>query len=216
MIKSSRAGMNVILDPEVPFEKLLADIAVKFEESARFWGSVQMTLTLSGRPLNPEEEFQIVNVITEHSQIEVLCLVDQDINRIRRCEKALNEKLMELSNSTGQFYRGVLHAGENLESETSIVIIGDVEKGAKVVAKGNVIVLGELHGNVTAGAAGDESTLIVALEMVPTYLRIADCAENFPEKGKRIGRGPVTAFVENGRLRYKFMKKNIFQGLKFN
>ena len=100
--------MTVILAPEVPFEELLGDIAKKFEESARFWGSVQMTLTLAGRPLAPEQEFQIANVIMEHSQIEIVCLVDLDGDRTRRCEKALNEKLMELSSATGQFYESAV------------------------------------------------------------------------------------------------------------
>ena len=128
VIKSNKSGMTVILAPEVPFEQLLRDIAVKFEDSTRFWGAVQMTLTLAGRPLTPEQEFQIANVIMDHSQIEIVCLVDLDSNRTKRCEKALNEKLMELSAATGQFYRGCLKKGESLESEASIVIIGDVEQ----------------------------------------------------------------------------------------
>ena len=116
VIKSNKSGMTVILAPEVPFEQLLLDIASKFEDSAKFWGSVQMVLTLTGRPLTPQQEFEIVNVIMEHSQIEILCLVDLDSNRTKRCEKALNEKLMELSSATGQFYKGCLRKGESLES----------------------------------------------------------------------------------------------------
>ena len=54
VIKSNRSGMTVILDPELPFEQLLQDVAVKFGESAKFWGSVQMALTLAGRDLSPE------------------------------------------------------------------------------------------------------------------------------------------------------------------
>ena len=57
VIKSSKAGMTVILDDSLPFDELLAAIGTKFRESARFWGSVQMTLTLEGRELTPEEEF---------------------------------------------------------------------------------------------------------------------------------------------------------------
>ena len=45
VIKSSKAGMNVIMDPGIPFDELLEAISKKFSESARFWGSVQMTLT---------------------------------------------------------------------------------------------------------------------------------------------------------------------------
>ena len=60
VIKSSKAGMTVILDPGLPFDELLEAIAKKFSESARFWGSVQMTLTLEGRSLTAAEEFEIV------------------------------------------------------------------------------------------------------------------------------------------------------------
>ncbi|MEG0565949.1 MAG: septum site-determining protein MinC, partial [Hungatella sp.] len=117
LIKGNKSGMTVFLDPDISFEQLLNAISIKFTESAKFWGSVQMTLTLEGRVLTPQEEFQIINMITEHSQIEILCLIDRDANRMRECEKALNEKLMELSSTTGQFYRGNLRAGETLESE---------------------------------------------------------------------------------------------------
>ena len=124
VIKSSKAGMTVILDPDLPFGELLEAIGKKFRESARFWGSVQMTLTLEGRELTAAQEFAIVDTITKNSQIEVLCLLDTDAERIERCEKALNDKLMELNSQTGQFYRGTLKRGDCLESEASIVVIG--------------------------------------------------------------------------------------------
>ena len=117
VIKSSKAGMTVILDPGLPFDELLEAIAKKFSESARFWGSVQMTLTLEGRSLTAAEEFEIVDTITRNSQIEILCLLDTDAERIERCEKALNDKLMELNSQTGQFYRGSLKKGDSLAFE---------------------------------------------------------------------------------------------------
>ena len=140
VIKSNKAGMTVYLEPEVPFQTLLADIGRKFGDNTKFWGSAQMTLTLEGRKLTAEEEFAVVNQIMENSNLEIVCLVDTDANRIERCEKALNEKLMELSCQTGQFFKGNLQDGETLESEASIIIIGDVERGSRVIAKGNVIV----------------------------------------------------------------------------
>lgn len=214
VIKSNKSGMSVFLDPDVSFEQLLGDIAIKFKESAKFWGSVQMTLTLEGRELTPHEEFMIVNVITEHSQIEILCLIDRDANRIKQCEKALNEKLMELSSTTGQFFRGNLREGESLESESSIVIIGDVDRGAKVTAKGNVIVLGNLAGTVTAGVAGNKDAVIVAFEMAPTQLRIAEYFSKSQAKGKKLGRGPMMACVDNCSIIVKNIKKSFFQTLK--
>ena len=191
VIKSSKAGMTVILDPELPFDGLLEALGKKFRESAKFWGSVQMTLTLEGRSLTAAEEFKIVDTITRNSQIEILCLLDTDAQRIERCEKALNDKLMELNSQTGQFYRGALRRGDTLESEASIVIIGDVDHGARVTAKGNVIVLGQLRGTVTAGVAGNQDAVVMATLMAPLQLRIGEYSSRFNEKNKRLGRGPM-------------------------
>lgn len=209
VIKSNRAGMTVILDPDVPFEQLLFDVGKKFGDNAKFWGSVQLTLTLEGRELTAQEEFAIINQITENSSVEIICLVDTDVNRMERCEKALNEKLMELSCQTGQFFKGNLQSGETLESEASIIIIGDVGKGAKVLAKGNVIVLGKLAGTVCAGVAGNKDALITALEMAPAQLRIGDCTAGLDGRGKRLGRGPMKAFLEGNKVMIKPMKKSV-------
>lgn len=216
MIKGNKSGMSVYLDPQVPFQQILDDIEKKFRESAKFWGSVQMALSLEGRELTPDEEYQIVNAIMGSSQVEILCLIDQDGEQIRRCEKALNEKLMELSSRTGQFYKGDLHRGDSLESEASVVVIGDVNHGARVTAKGNIIILGELKGSVFAGATGNESAVVVALDMAPIQIRIADHTNRIGEKNKRLGKGPMIAFVENGAICTKTIKKSFLSMLNFN
>ena len=213
VIKSSKAGMTVILDPDLPFGELLEAIGKKFRESARFWGSVQMTLTLEGRELTAAQEFAIVDTITKNSQIEVLCLLDTDAERIERCEKALNDKLMELNSQTGQFYRGTLKRGDCLESEASIVIIGNVDHGARVTAKGNVIVLGELKGTVTAGVSGNPQAVVLALDMAPLQIRIGDLSSRFNERNKRLGRGPMIALVEDGAIVMRSLKKSFLNNM---
>ena len=211
VIKSSKAGMTVILDPDLPFGELLEAIGKKFRESARFWGSVQMTL--KGRELTAAQEFAIVDTITKNSQIEVLCLLDTDAERIERCEKALNDKLMELNSQTGQFYRGTLKRGDCLESEASIVVIGSVDHGARVTAKGNVIVLGELKGTVTAGVSGNPQAVVMALDMAPLQIRIGDLSSRFNERNKRLGRGPMIALGEDGAIVMRSLKKSFLNNM---
>ena len=213
VIKSSKAGMTVILDPELPFDELLDAIGKKFRESDRCWGSVQTTLTLEGRDLTAAQEFAIVDTITKNSQIEVLCLLDTDAERIERCEKALNDKLMELNSQTGQFYRGTLKRGDCLESEASIVIIGNVDHGARVTAKGNVIVLGELKGTVTAGVSGNPQAVVMALDMAPLQIRIGDMSSRFNERNKRLGRGPMIALAEDGAIVMRSLKKSFLNNM---
>jgi len=215
VIKGNKAGMLVYLDPDLPFEEVILALEKKFRETARFWGTAQMTLTLEGRSLTAEEEFRIVNTITENSNIEIMCLIDSDAKRIERCEKALNEKLMELSSNTGQFYKGNLRSGDVLESEASVVIIGDVEKGARVIAKGNIIVLGSLKGSVQAGVSGNLNAVVVAFEMAPNQVKISDMNLLKSQKGKSLGRGPMMILVENGRIFSEPIKKSFLSSLNF-
>lgn len=216
MIKGNKSGMTIYLDPNAPFAQILADLEKKFRESAKFWGSVQMALALEGRSLTPEEEFEIANAIMESSQVEILCLIDQDGEQIRRCERALNEKLMELSGLTGEFHKGDLHRGDNLDSEVSLVIIGDVNHGARVTAKGNIIILGELKGSVYAGCGGNADAVVVALDMAPIQIRIGNYSNRVGEKNKRLGKGPMLAAVENGAICTRTLKKSILNLLNFH
>lgn len=64
------------------------------------------------------------------------------------------------------FIKGTLRSGQVLESETSIIILGDVNPGATVVSKGNVVVLGALKGTIHAGATGNEASFVAALNRI--------------------------------------------------
>ena len=216
MIKGNKSGMTIYLDPNAPFAQILADLEKKFRESAKFWGAVQMALALEGRSLTPEEEFQVANAIMDSSQVEILCLIDQNGEQIRRCEHALNEKLMELSAQTGKFYKGDLHRGDNLDSEASIVVIGDVNHGARITAKGNIIVLGELKGSVYAGCNGNADAVVVALDMAPIQIRIGNFSSRIGEKNKRLGKGPMLAVVEDGAICIRSLKKSFLHLLNFH
>ena len=213
VIKSSKAGMTVILDSQIPFQELLEAIGKKFRESAKFWGAVQMTLTLEGRELTAKEELQIVDTITRNAQVEILCLLDTDARRIERCEKALNDKLMELNSRTGQFYRGTLEKGDVLESEVSVVVIGDVERGARIISKGNVIVLGALRGTAAAGMGGNPEAVVVALEMAPTQIRISDATSRFNDRNRRLGRGAMIASACGDEVQIHSIRKTFLNNM---
>ncbi len=72
------------------------------------------------------------------------------------------------------FLRETVRSGRSVWHEGHVVILGDVNPGAEVIAAGNVIVWGRLRGLVHAGALGDAGAVICALDLNPTQLRIAD------------------------------------------
>ena len=70
-----------------------------------------------------------------------------------------------------------------------------------------MIILGELTGTVTAGAAGNDQAVILAFSMSPLQLRIGDHTSRFNEKNRRLGKGTMIASVEEGELKILPLKK---------
>ena len=75
--------------------------------------------------------------------------------------------------SETKFYKGSIRSGQKMEFEGSIVIIGDVNDGAEVIAEDNIAVLGNLRGMAHAGAKGNEKAIIAASIINSPQIRIA-------------------------------------------
>jgi septum site-determining protein MinC len=71
------------------------------------------------------------------------------------------------------YHRGTLRGGQALHNLGNIVVIGDVNPGAELIASGDILVFGALRGVAHAGAQGDVQARVIALELAPTQLRIA-------------------------------------------
>jgi septum site-determining protein MinC len=75
-----------------------------------------------------------------------------------------------------------LRSGFSLNHAGHVVVLGDVNPGAQVIASGNVLVWGHLRGMVHAGAEGDETAVVCALDLSPTQLRIAGHISMTPQR----------------------------------
>lgn len=173
-LKSNPYGLILNLDAELPFEDLCTAVAEKFHSSAGFFKNAKLALTFRGRVLTHEQESRLIEAIVQNSKIEIICVVDEDKKTEEYYRKAVTHSLEKQEEAQGQFYRGTLRSGQVLETETSVVIIGDVNPGAQVISKGNIVILGCCMGNIYAGAAGDRSCFAAALTMRPMQVRIAD------------------------------------------
>jgi septum site-determining protein MinC len=97
-----------------------------------------------------------------------------------------------------KWVRGPLRSGNRVIYEGNVVVLGDVNPGAEIVAGGSVIIWGRLRGVVHAGAEGDEEAVVCALELLPTQLRIAGEIAVSPKKqGKS---QPEVARLKEGQL----------------
>lgn len=174
LIKSNKYGITIYFDPDMPYEELLPEVREKFESSAHFFNHADMAVEFEGRTFTEEEEQRMAEVIQDAAKIRILCIIEKNTYTERLHKRMLDESLETIHERDGQFYKGTLRRRQILESEKSIVIVGDVEEGAKVISKGNVVVTGTIYGTVVAGVAGDCDAVIAALHMRPTKLRIGD------------------------------------------
>lgn len=182
IIKSNKYGINLILDREMLFEELLKAIEDKFIESGNFFKDARLAISFSGRKLSEEEEYRIVDTITSHTDIEIICVVDNNEEWAERVKEQIDRYYDTIARQEGEFYRGNLHAGQILECVGSVVIVGDVRLGSKVISQGNIVILGALKGTAYAGAGGNSNCFIAALEMDPSQLQIADMVARIPDK----------------------------------
>lgn len=219
IIKSFQNGLSIYLDEEMPFAQLLEEIAFKFRESAHFFKDASMVLSFEGRSLSDQEERQLVNTITANSALNVVCIMGKNDETNKNFVKALqkvsyHQQAME---NAGQFYKGTLKDGQVLETENSLIVLGDVYPGASVISNKDIVVLGGLYGQAYAGGNGEEGHFVVALEMSPEKLKIGDFKYKTSEKQSKWSIKPKIqpkiAYVENARVIIEPITKELLNDL---
>lgn len=209
IVKSFRNGIALYLDGNMEFEQLLQEVADKFKESKEFFRDATVAVSFEGRDLSFEEEDRLIEAVRVNSHLNITCIVGEDEEKSRIYGKALEDyrRKREEEESVGQFYRGTLRKGQILETESSIIVLGDVNPGSSVIAAGDIVVLGSLRGNAYAGGNGRPGHYVAALEMAPQKIKIGDFKYITNEK-QRMTRSaghppkiqPQTAYVEKERI----------------
>lgn len=121
----------------------------------------------------PEEEE--AKKVEETTEIEIVELEDSaDSEELKKYNKE-TEKLPTL------YIHRTLRSGQSISSEGNIVIIGDVNPGAEIIAKGDITVWGILGGIAHAGSDGNTYSRIRALKLNAIQLRIGDVFARRPD-----------------------------------
>ncbi len=227
IIKSNKYGIHLILDKDISFQALLDAVVEKFKESEKFFKGAKLAISFEGRTLTPEQEMALIDAVTANTDIEILCIVDNDPKheeyirqQIEACQASVQQPYMDGST---QFYRGTLRSGQTIESESGIVVVGDVNPGATVMANGSIVVLGAVKGNVCAGLGGDESSFIVALDMDPIQIRIGNILAKSPDKPfgrkkvkrkvKEASMNPQIAYTKDGTICIEPLTKELLSDI---
>lgn len=96
--------------------------------------------------------------------------------------------------------RRTLRSGQRVRFNGNVVVLGDVNAGAEIVASGDIIVMGTLRGVCHAGAGGDPDAQVVALRLQPVQLRVGQVIGRAPDGRAPRSSGPEVARVQDGVL----------------
>lgn len=202
-IKGGPKGFCLMVDNSAKLEDIQAELARKLAEKPEFFpqgtkfqlvsadlnkvvkAGLGDFLTSQGLAVMPagtdtaKPPGKVHNAFAEHNQQAMHGTQD-------------NQQLMSVINRT-------VRNGEEITSQGSVMICGNVNPGAKIVAAGSIDIRGTCRGIVHAGAAGDVQAFVVADRMMPSQIRIANLIARSPDNPEK-NNYAEKAYIKDGQI----------------
>ena len=167
-LKKGETVLKIAQDAEQ--REIIQVLRKKLLELKKIYKSEKIPIKVTGKVLKNREIDEIQKLIKEKIDVDI----DFDMPKTLGLSsiKRTFEQATIISETT--FHRGSLRSGQKLEIEGSVVILGDVNSGAEVIASENIVVLGSLRGLAHAGAKGNKQAIIGAGTLDTVQIRIAN------------------------------------------
>lgn len=210
-IKGVRDGLLITL-PEGEWGQIQAALLETIAGQADFFRGARLALQVDQRDLGAYELGSLRDALGEHEVALWAILTTSDTTRSAAADLGLAHEITEpehdhelespletrLQGEDAVLIERTLRSGHSIRHAGHVIILGDVNPGAEIIAGGHIIVWGRLRGTVHAGAAGDQRATICALDLSPTQLRIAGQIAVSP--GEREKAKPEIARIKDGQL----------------
>ena len=187
-IKGGRAGLSLTFAPQASFEDILQHLRGKLESGSGFF--LRGTMVFLPRDvLSDKERETLQKLFHEHG---LICRVqplegEKSVEQPKAPAPAVpqaqqaqpapqdpNTQEMLVVNKT-------VRGGQEIRTQSSVLVCGNVNPGAQIIAGGSIDVRGTCRGMVHAGAFGDMSAIVVADHLMPTQIRIASLIARSPD-----------------------------------
>ena len=185
IIKGHKEGLLITLS-DGDWSTLMASLFDHIDERKAFFNGAKVVLDVGNRQLGVSD----ISAARDHlsdSNISLWALISTDAKttasakdlglETKTASKAAEPKIQPfdtlINGEMAIFVKRTLRSGYRVVHEGHVIVMGDVNPGAEIIAGGSIIIWGRLSGVVHAGAEGDENAVICALDMSPTQLRIA-------------------------------------------
>lgn len=213
-IKGLRDGLLVSLT-DAPWDEQLSVLMSHVDAQPSFFQGARLALDVASQVLHVNELVDLRDRLSERG-ISLWAVLSESptteqtsqllglATRISkpRPQEAQDFGVEDIGEGTALFLDHTLRSGTRIEFAGHVVVLGDVNPGAEIVAEGNIIIWGRLRGMVHAGADGNRESVVCALEFSPMQLRIAD--EVASDIKTQTHAGPRSARIDDGKLLVKY------------
>ena len=195
-IKGLRDGLLVTLSA-APWEELQTALMEQIKTRQSFFQGARVALDVGGQIFHVNELSALRDTLSERGII-LWAVVSESptteqtaqllglATRISkpRPQEVPRATVEESDDQSARWIGRTLRSGTRVEFPGNVIVMGDVNPGAEIVAGGSVVVWGRVRGVVHAGANGNNSAVVCALELASTQIRIAEEIIKLPERPK--------------------------------
>lgn len=183
------------IDDNCEHREIIKQLKTKLTNLKKLYQNETTPIRVTGKVLKNAEMEEIKQMIKDKIDVEVnfdtpTTLGLHSITRSYKKDTMMSET---------KFHKGSLRSGQKIEVEGSIIIIGDVNSGAEVVAGDNIAVLGTLRGLAHAGAKGNKEAIIAASTLDAVQLRISNIVREIDKDEEEIVEHAYI-FVEDDKI----------------
>lgn len=183
------------IDDNAIQRKIVSELTKKLKELKKMYQDEKTPIRVTGKVLTNKELEEIEKIIKKEIDVNVVfdTPTTLGLHSITRSYKR------DVGKSETTFHRGSLRSGQKLEVEGSVVVIGDVNSGAEVIAADNIAVIGNLRGLAHAGAKGNKDAVIAASTLDAVQLRISNIVREIDREEEGI-RNHAFIYVDEDKI----------------
>ena len=172
---------------------IIDNLRKKLPELRKMYKNEKTPITVTGKILKNKEIDEIQELIKRNIDVEI----DFDMPKSLGLSSITRTFNKEIAISETKFHRGSLRSGQKMESEGSLVILGDVNSGAEVMASDNIVILGALRGLAHAGAKGNKQAIISAGLLDTVQIRIANVIKEIDRDEEPLHKQAYVSIINN-------------------
>lgn len=169
-IQTKKDKVTMKIDMQAEQKQILQELKKKVTELKKLYKEDTTPIFITGKVFKNKEMEQIQETIQKVLPVEIKF----DSPKILGLHGIKRTFSKEIATSETKFHRGSLRSGQKIEYEGSLVVLGDVNSGAEVLAGENIVILGILRGVAHAGAKGNKEAIIAAASIESVQVRIAN------------------------------------------